>query len=119
MHAEAVTQILSKHGRKADNQKGATIINRVEFLSTPLEQSNQYENAAHIYSHEVRGDPVGAAGDGFELHPLQVHVFGQAPLQHVSCHPRRREGILKTHRRPRTAHTLSLFFFFSFQISCT
>lgn len=39
-----------------------------------------------IYSHEVGGDPVGAAGDGFELHPLQVHVFGQAPLQHVSYH---------------------------------
>lgn len=40
-----------------------------------------------IYSHEVSGDPVGAAGDGFELHPLQVHVFGQTPLQHVSCQP--------------------------------
>lgn len=36
--------------------------------------------------HEICGDSVGAAGDGFELHPVQVYVFGQAPLQHVSCH---------------------------------
>lgn len=102
MYAEVVTQILSKHKRKANNQKGVKIINRVDFVSTPLVQNNQYENAALIYSHEVRGDPVGAAGDGFELHPLQVHVFGQTPLQHVSCHPHRRERIL-----------LSLFFFIS------
>lgn len=42
----------------------------------------------HTYTHlhEVCGDSVGAAGDGFELHSLQVHVFGQTPLQHVSYH---------------------------------
>lgn len=42
------------------------------------------KNKTSQHSHEVRGDSVGAAGDGFELHALQVHVFGQTPLQHVS-----------------------------------
>lgn len=39
-----------------------------------------------LFLHEIGGDSVGAAGDGFELHSLQVHVFGQTPLKHVSCH---------------------------------
>lgn len=48
-----------------------------------------------ICSHEVGGDSVGAAGDGFELHPLQVHVFGQTPLQHVSYHHTLQRGNIK------------------------
>lgn len=42
---------------------------------------------------------MGAAGNGFELHSIQVHVFGQTPLQHVSWHTH------KTATRKTYTHT--------------
>lgn len=57
----------------------------------------QIPTLMHAHLHKVCGDSVGATGDGFELHSLQVHVFGQTPLQHVSYHTHTTRKDQKTH----------------------
>ncbi len=81
---------------------------------------------ARTHLHEVCGDSVGAAGDGFELHSLQVHVFGQTPLQHVSYHTHATQRILKTRRqadkrwyRNQTVNILSAFHFHAHEATVT
>lgn len=55
-------------------------------MTTFVHCVDTHADHARTRLHEVGGDSVRATGDGFEFHSLQVHVFGQTPLQHVSYH---------------------------------